>query len=128
LVWFAAVGAALKARGVTDELKAKLRAEIFKVLDGDDAVTAPKPTEENLVINELIKEYLEYNGLRNTLAVFLPESGQPKDEAIPRHLLAHDLMIRDPPFSETQGQKVPLLYSLVCSRQKEAQETRFQSS
>jgi lisH domain-containing protein FOPNL len=31
-----------------------------------------------LLINELIREYLIFNGYRNTLSVFEPETGQPQ--------------------------------------------------
>ena len=36
------------------------------------------PSSENLILNELIREYLEYNGFLNTLSVFHPETGQPR--------------------------------------------------
>jgi len=32
----------------------------------------PEPCDETLVINELIREYLVFNGLRDTLSVFIP--------------------------------------------------------
>lgn len=32
----------------------------------------PKLSNENLIINELIREYFEYNGYRHALSVFLP--------------------------------------------------------
>eukprot|EP00882_Tetradesmus_deserticola_P016669 GHRQ01017812.1.p1 GENE.GHRQ01017812.1~~GHRQ01017812.1.p1 ORF type:complete len:133 (+),score=24.25 GHRQ01017812.1:473-871(+) len=32
----------------------------------------PEPCNENLIINELIREYLIFNGYRDTLSVFLP--------------------------------------------------------
>lgn len=35
---------------------------------------------ENAVINELIREYLEFNGYHHTLSVFLPESGHPEEQ------------------------------------------------
>lgn len=44
------------------------------VYRGYDAQDAPKPklSNENLIINELIREYFEYNGYRHALSVFLP--------------------------------------------------------
>ena len=35
-------------------------------------MTKPPVSNENLVINELIREYLIFNGYRETLSVFLP--------------------------------------------------------
>jgi hypothetical protein len=32
----------------------------------------PEPCNKNLIINELIREYLIFNGYRDTLSVFLP--------------------------------------------------------
>ena len=49
------------------------------------------PSHENLVINELLREYLEYNGYKQTLTVFLPESGQPLQKPFKRGFLAHEL-------------------------------------
>jgi hypothetical protein len=41
----------------------------------------PKPpmSHENLIINELIREYLDYNQYKHTLSVLLPETGQPAE-------------------------------------------------
>ena len=35
-------------------------------------IPKPVPSEENEVINELIREYLKYNNYRNTLSVMIP--------------------------------------------------------
>lgn len=40
--------------------------------DAEQTVPKPKLSNENLVINELIREYFEYNGYRHALSVFLP--------------------------------------------------------
>jgi len=85
----------LQARGSLDQIRARVRSEIFAALDDQVGVpicptvrrytkthrpsceaeqTVPKPklSNENLIINELIREYLEYNGYRHALSVFLP--------------------------------------------------------
>ena len=36
-------------------------------------------SHENLIINELIREYLDYNQYKHTLSVLLPETGQPAE-------------------------------------------------
>lgn len=49
------------------------------------------PSNENLLINELIREYLIFNGYRETLSVFLPEAGQPAVRPFDRQFLVrHD--------------------------------------
>lgn len=55
----------LEQKGVLNEVKAKIRAEIFTALDGDNAGKPPL-SNENLIINEMIREYLEYNKYYNT--------------------------------------------------------------
>uniref|UniRef100_A0A7S2S6D2 FGFR1 oncogene partner (FOP) N-terminal dimerisation domain-containing protein n=1 Tax=Mucochytrium quahogii TaxID=96639 RepID=A0A7S2S6D2_9STRA len=107
-----AVADAFQANGVQDKVKAKLRAEVFKLLEGNETVVAPAPTNENLIINELIREYLRFNQYSHTLSVFVPESGQPKQPAIPRTILADDLNIREP-IDLDNDRPVPLLYSVV---------------
>ena len=60
----------LENRGALNQIKAKLRAEIFTSLeDNNDQI--PKLPQENLIINELIKEYLEFNEYKYTSSVFL---------------------------------------------------------
>lgn len=41
-------------------------------LQNKQDVPKPKLSNENLIINELIREYFEYNGYRHALSVFLP--------------------------------------------------------
>jgi lisH domain-containing protein FOPNL len=57
------------------------------------------------VINELIREYLLFSGLSQTLSVFVPETGQPLDP-MNRDFLAHMLAI-------TPTRQTPLLNSIV---------------
>jgi hypothetical protein len=47
----------------------------------------PEPSDDTLVINELIREYLIFNGYRDTLSVFLPESGHPQTRPFDRQFL-----------------------------------------
>lgn len=64
-------------------IKAKIRAEIFTALD-QDSVGKPKLSNENLIINELIKEYLEYNKYHHSVSVLCAESGQPTSSSYNR--------------------------------------------
>ena len=66
-----AVKDALESRGVLDELRAAMRAEVFRTLDDTDA-QRPRPEGDTWLLNELIREYLIYHGLRHTLSVFAP--------------------------------------------------------
>jgi hypothetical protein len=47
------------------------------LLQGTTSLSRPQPSSDALILNELIREYLIYHGYRDTLSVFLPESGQP---------------------------------------------------
>jgi lisH domain-containing protein FOPNL len=83
-----ALRAQLERAGAWSKLRARVRAEVVicggnggggtgvAAPDGE-AATATTPDPDTFLINELIREYLMYHGLRDTLSVFLPESGQP---------------------------------------------------
>ncbi|KAH9115744.1 hypothetical protein LEN26_011552 [Aphanomyces euteiches] len=101
----------LEARGSMGQIKARIRAEIFNALD--EGAPKAKISNENLIVNELIREYMEYNGYRHTLSVFLPESGQPVEKPFQRRFLAQELNITDDP----RYTQVPLLYSIVAALQ-----------
>nr|XP_044986391.1 centrosomal protein 20 isoform X3 [Jaculus jaculus] len=66
----------LEKKGVLGHLKARIRAEVFNALD-DDCEPRPSLSHENLLINELIREYLEFNKYKYTASVLTAESGQP---------------------------------------------------
>ena len=51
---------ALASRGVLGEVRARLRAEVFRSLDNEDNDRLPL-SNENTFINELVREYLEFN-------------------------------------------------------------------
>ncbi|KAJ0408674.1 hypothetical protein ATCC90586_007700 [Pythium insidiosum] len=103
----------LEARGSLGQIKARIRAEIFSALD-DHTVPKPKLSNENLIINELIREYLEYNGYRHAHSVFLAESGQPVNPPFHRDFLAKELHVRE----DQRFSHVPMLYGIVNSLQR----------
>ena len=106
----------LEQKGVLNEIRAKMRQSIFEAIESDDK-PQPKLSNENLIINALIKEYLDYNNYLHTSSVFQAESGQPKDK-LDRNFIASQLNI-----SETnQSQKVPLLYSILFGLQREEEK------
>ncbi|XP_075624222.1 centrosomal protein 20 isoform X1 [Balearica regulorum gibbericeps] len=98
----------LEKRGVLGQIKARIRAEVFNALD-DQSEPRPPLSHENLLINELIREYLEYNKYKYAASVLTAESGQP---AVPldRQFLAKELNIAE----DANGKSVrPLLYGIL---------------
>nr|XP_057931459.1 lisH domain-containing protein FOPNL [Doryrhamphus excisus] len=102
-----AVRETLESRGVLGQLKARIRAEVFGALD-DQREQRPSLSHENLLINELIREYLEFNKYRYTASVLTAESGQPQ-VPLDRHFLASELRVTE----DMSSKSVPLLYGLV---------------
>ncbi|NXP55925.1 FOPNL protein, partial [Heliornis fulica] len=97
----------LEKRGALGQIKARIRAEVFNALD-DQSEPRPTLSHENLLINELIREYLEYNKYKYTASVLTAESGQP---AVPldRQFLAKELNV----VEDANGKSVPLLYGII---------------
>ncbi|PNF40721.1 hypothetical protein B7P43_G00680 [Cryptotermes secundus] len=59
-------------------MKAELRAEIAKVLEpSSTSNTKPEIPSNTLLINELIREFLTWNGYHYTTSVLIAESGMP---------------------------------------------------
>ncbi|XP_058706012.1 centrosomal protein 20 isoform X5 [Poecile atricapillus] len=81
----------LEKRGALAQIKARIRAEVFNALD-DQSEPRPTLSRENLLINELIREYLEYNKYKYTASVLTAESGQP-EVPLDREFLARELNI-----------------------------------
>ena len=66
-------------KGILNEIKAHMRQEIYNILDNDndnDINQKPKLTKENIIINELIKEYFNFNGFKFSSNVLQSEVGQ----------------------------------------------------
>ena len=74
----------LEQKGVLNRVKAEIRAEIFTALDADNTQGKPQLPQENIMINELIREYLEYNKYYNTASVLVTETGQPQEPPFDR--------------------------------------------
>ncbi|XP_036051073.1 centrosomal protein 20 isoform X7 [Onychomys torridus] len=68
----------LEKKGVLGHLKARIRAEVFNALD-DDHEPRPSLSHENLIINELIREYLEFNKYKYTASVLIADGHLRKD-------------------------------------------------
>ncbi|NXF90584.1 FOPNL protein, partial [Eubucco bourcierii] len=97
----------LEKRGALGQIKARIRAEVFNALD-DQSVPRPSLSHENLLINELIREYLEYNKYKYTASVLTSEAGQP-EVPLDRQFLAKELHI----VEDSNGGSEPLLYGIL---------------
>uniref|UniRef100_A0A2K6F2A6 Centrosomal protein 20 n=1 Tax=Propithecus coquereli TaxID=379532 RepID=A0A2K6F2A6_PROCO len=69
----------LEKKGVLGHLRARIRAEVFNALD-DDREPRPSLSHENLLINELIREYLEFNKYKYTASVLIADDHLRKEE------------------------------------------------
>ena len=97
----------LEQRGVLNQIKAIMRQEIYDSIEKDDN---PKPelSEENLLINELIKEYLNYNNYSHSSSLFQSETGQPNN-VLDRNSISKKLNI----IENESNKQYPLLYSIL---------------
>eukprot|EP00879_Flechtneria_rotunda_P013372 GHRR01013962.1.p1 GENE.GHRR01013962.1~~GHRR01013962.1.p1 ORF type:complete len:150 (+),score=47.45 GHRR01013962.1:1036-1485(+) len=112
-----AVKQTLEQKGLLPPLQAHLRSQIYQVVLQAEDEQRPEPSNENLIINELIREYLIFNGYRDTLSVFIPETGQPHTRPFGR-----DFLVKQLNAMETHNTKqLPLLYSLVIQRRQQQQ-------
>ncbi|KAF4015616.1 hypothetical protein G4228_007002 [Cervus hanglu yarkandensis] len=98
----------LEKRGVLGHLKARIRAEVFNALD-DESEPRPSLSHENFLINELIREYLEFNKYKYTASVLIAESGQPV-VPLDRQFLIHELNA----FEDSKDNTIPLLYGILA--------------
>ncbi|NWV00380.1 FOPNL protein, partial [Upupa epops] len=112
----------LEKRGALGQIKARIRAEVFNALD-DQTVPRPPLSHENLLINELIREYLEYNKYKYTASVLTSESGQP-EVPLDREFLARELNI----VEDTNGKSVPLLYGIISHFLHDGKEESTQNT
>lgn len=60
----------LENHGTLGQIKARIRAEVFNALD-DHSETKPPLSNENMIINELIREYLEFNQYKYSSSVLV---------------------------------------------------------
>lgn len=61
IIFITVVKEALVKTGALSEIQARIRSEVFHVLQ-EDTEPPPPLSKENILINELIREYLIYNG------------------------------------------------------------------
>ena len=122
----------LHRRGTLGQIRSSLRSEAFACLrlaensnqaEKEDASSSsnnnngnnPRPPMENVLINELIRDYLEFNGYRGTASVLVSEAGVADDGGrIDRELQKIELGLTE---QERDGGRdssnIPLLYGIV---------------
>jgi len=58
----------LENRGILGQLRARIRAEVFNALN-DLTDSRPEVSRENFLVNELIREYLDFNNYKYASSV-----------------------------------------------------------
>jgi lisH domain-containing protein FOPNL len=83
----------LEEDGKLNQVRAMIRSCIFNAIETDDK-PKPKLSDENLIINELIREYLKYNNYLHSASTFIAESGQPVEPPFDRYFISKELNVR----------------------------------
>jgi lisH domain-containing protein FOPNL len=99
-----AVVSSLKDNGRYEQLQSEIRRHLFALLT-DPSPAAPSASPDDFLVQELIREYLSFNGYSNSLSVFLRETASPPDP-MNRDFLSQAL-------NASAHRHVPLLYSLA---------------
>ena len=107
----------LNENGTLNKIRAEIRESIFKAIESNDT-SKPKIPEENLIINELIREYFNYMGYFHSSSVFLSESGHPEDPPVDRNFIAKELNV----LEEKNSKNIPLIYSILFGLKKDIYE------
>jgi len=68
---------------------------VLVVLNQAPSQPPPTPPRETLLLNELFRDYLRFNGYEATLSVFLTETAQPPEPAFDRKFLAKEIGITE---------------------------------
>jgi len=119
--FFEAVKDSLEERGVLDKLSAEIRSHVLQILKSEDQGQRTEnkdifKTSENFLINELIKEYLEWNKLKHTQAVLVAETGHPK-ESLTRRELEESLHVKTGPNAQQVSPVKNALIQVEVKRQ-----------
>jgi lisH domain-containing protein FOPNL len=109
-----AVKESLERKGVIRDVKARLRASVFKCLE-DKSVPLPVKNSKDIHLSiELVREFLRSLDLESTLSVFCEEIGQPVEMRCDREFIAGELGFNILTQGETdRTTPIPLLCQLV---------------
>ena len=104
-----AIKAKLKESGTLREIKSRIRAEIFSVIDEKKTSVAKSDHPiENAILNEIIREYFKFNGYTHSLSVFEKEVDLEKRPPFDRDFLASEVGID----ANQSRSSLPLLYTM----------------
>ena len=115
-----AVKTCLEEKGTLGKIQCQIRSDIVSALKSSDNAPAatfdlpakdrePLLSADNFILNELIREYLDWNGYVHARDVLRVESGQPKI-GLERDELERSLGLE----CGRNAAKVPLLYAIVA--------------
>jgi lisH domain-containing protein FOPNL len=96
----------LEKTGTLNEIRSKLRSDIFNTLN-NNGKNQQSLSNQNLIINELIREYLAFNNYNYTNSVLIPEAGQP-EKPLDRKIVSSQLNL----VESAETRQIPLLYSI----------------
>ena len=103
-----AIQTTLEQSGALNEVKAKLRAEVFRSLD-DSQVPLPQQPREVALASEVVADFLKALSFDNTNEVFSQESGHGSQNPLGRAYIAQELGLR---LVQDDG-RVPLLCLII---------------
>ncbi|KAJ8733154.1 hypothetical protein PYW08_001452 [Mythimna loreyi] len=110
----AAIKELLKKNGYLNKINAEVRAKVTGLLQDRQTTgvvsTPPTPAEEVLLVNELVREYLEWNGYLYTASVMMSEAAMPKEKRT-RADLCTEVGVRD----DEKSSALPLLSNIVAA-------------
>ncbi|KAH1016018.1 hypothetical protein HUJ04_007305 [Dendroctonus ponderosae] len=106
-----AIRESLQKDGILGRFKGEIRAAVINVLNkNSDPGDAPEIPQETKLINELVREYLAWNGYLYTEQVMAAESYQ-TGERLTRDVLTTKMGVLD----DAKTAKIPLLYYIVAA-------------
>jgi lisH domain-containing protein FOPNL len=107
----------LDAAGKLDPVRSQLRAILFHQLKGSEVAAAATTSAssplsraefpaESLLVHELIRDYMQWAGMKHSLSVFQAEARMPA-AAVPKKVMASEVGV---PAAPTE---LPLLFSML---------------
>jgi lisH domain-containing protein FOPNL len=99
----------LESRGVLQQIKARIRAEVYLSLEGKDSVNNVEKPPDVYLACELVRELFMGLDYKNSLAVFCEESGPPSEMGLNRDFLASELGLS----VHEDDRSVPLLLMVI---------------
>ena len=95
----------LEKSGALNGVRAQLRSNIFSTLNNNQS-SKQSLTNQDLILGELVREFLIFNNLNHSAGVLIPEAGLP-DRPLDRAIIAGQLNVEE----STETRQLPLLYS-----------------